>query len=704
MTLFASTIALSAFLLFLVQPIIAKQILPWFGGSAAVWTTCMVFFQFTLLAGYFYADTMVRKVAPRRQAVVHTSLLLLSLAVLPIVPSEALKPVDGSDPTLRILGLLALTIGLPYLMLSTTGPLVQAWFARRYAGERVYRLYALSNVASMSALVAYPPLIEPLTSARVQSWGWSAAYAAFALLAVLSAWAGARAAPRASTGALDTEAAFPPHEEGAADASNAASTTEAAPTWALQGLWLLLSALGSVMLLACTTHITQNVASIPFLWVLPLSLYLLTFILCFDGQGWYRSAWMRPAAAVLCTAMLGALTWRLKWPEGWPWIGMEEALMPITQAVPLYALGLFAVCMFCHGELVARKPAPAHLTRFYLMVSLGGAVGGLLVGLVAPVVFDWTWELPLALALAGLLVLGLSSGWTARGFAVLCLGASVWSGVKYHDDIRSSTIEISRNFYGTLRVQATAADGQPNAAWRLMHGVIIHGEQYRDEARRRQATTYYGPTSGIGRTITTLRDAAPGQPQRVGLIGLGVGTLATYGRAGDHYRIYELNPAVLDLARRRFSYLADSAAEIVTPLGDARLVLEREAPQGLDVLAVDAFSSDSIPVHLITREAMAAYRRHVHDGGAIVFHISNRYLELTGVVRQLADSIGWTALRVVDEPPKESDDYHSDWIVVTRNPALIQGLREQTSAKEAAADPRLKPWTDGYNNLFQVLK
>jgi hypothetical protein len=702
MTLFASTIALSAFLLFLVQPIIAKQILPWFGGSAAVWTTCMVFFQFTLLAGYFYADTMVRKVTPRRQAVVHTALLLLSLAVLPIVPSEALKPVDGSDPTLRILGLLALTIGLPYLMLSTTGPLVQAWFARRFHGERVYRLYALSNVASMSALVAYPPLIEPLTSARVQSWGWSAAYAAFALLAALSAWAGARAAASgsgAAAAAASSDVAAAPAQPEAAAGSMAA-----APTWSRQGLWLLLSALGSVMLLASTTHITQNVASIPFLWVLPLSLYLLTFILCFDGQGWYRATWMRPVTALLCTAMVGALTWRLKWPEESPWIGVEEALMPITQAVPLYALGLFAVCMFCHGELVARKPAPAHLTRFYLMVSLGGAVGGLLVGLVAPVVFDWTWELPLALVLAGLLVLALSPGWPGRLVALACVGASVWSAIGYRSDIRSAAVEISRNFYGTLRVQATAVDGQPNASWRLMHGVIIHGEQYRDEARRRQATTYYATTSGIGRTIRTLREAAPGQPQRVGLIGLGVGTLATYGRAGDHYRIYELNPAVLNLARRRFSYLSDSAAEIVTPLGDARLVLEREAPQRLDVLAVDAFSSDSIPVHLITREAMATYRRHVQDGGAIVFHISNRYLELSGVVRQLADSIGWTALRVVDEPSKGSDDYHSDWIVVTRNPTLIQSLRQEAGAQDAPADPRLKPWTDDYNNLFQVLK
>jgi hypothetical protein len=303
MLLFASTILLSAFLLFLVQPIIAKQILPWFGGTSAVWTTCMVFFQCVLLAGYFYADTLIRRVAPRRQAIVHTTLLLVSLALLPIIPSEALKPVDGSDPTVRILGLLALTIGLPYLMLSTTGPLVQAWFARRYAGRQVYRLYALSNVASMGALIAYPPLIEPLSSVRVQSWAWSAGYAAFAVLAALAAWA----AVRGPSSAIDGSTAAAP-----APAALPAATSQAAtaPGWPRQLLWLTLSALGSILLLSTTTHLTQNVASVPFLWVLPLALYLLTFILCFDGRGWYRPRLMAPLAALAALGMLAGLIWR----------------------------------------------------------------------------------------------------------------------------------------------------------------------------------------------------------------------------------------------------------------------------------------------------------------------------------------------------------------------------------------------------------
>ena len=699
MTLFASTIALSAFLLFLVQPIIAKQILPWFGGTSAVWTTCMVFFQCVLLAGYFYADTLIRRVTPRRQAIVHTTLLLVSLAVLPIIPSEALKPVDDSDPTARILGLLALTIGLPYLMLSTTGPLVQAWFARRYAGGQVYRLYALSNVASMGALIAYPPLIEPLSSVRVQSWAWSAGYAVFAVLAALAAWAAVRG-PSAAT--LGTDAATP----AASPAPAAAADAAAAPRWHRQLLWLTLSALGSVLLLATTTHLTQNVASVPFLWVLPLALYLLTFILCFDGRGWYRPRLMAPLAALAALGMLAGLIWRPTFPGSAPWIGYERGLMDITHAVPVYAVGLFVLCMFCHGELVERKPAPQHLTRFYLMVSLGGAVGGLLVGVVAPVVYDWTWELPQALALVAALALGLALADRAPVRAVVglaCLVGTVAAYVEYRHDIRDRAIDISRNFYGTLRVQATGPDSDPDARWRLLHGVIIHGEQYRDTARRAMPTTYYGETSGVGRAILGLREQPAAEAQRVGLIGLGVGTLAAYGRAGDHYRIYEINPKVIELARERFTYLPQSPAEIVTPLGDARLVLEREAPQRLHVLAVDAFSSDSIPVHLVTREAMAVYRRHVRDDGAIAFHISNRYLDLSGVVQQLADSVGWTAVSIADDPPESSHLYRTTWVVITRNPALLEALKAAPGAEDIPR-PVTRPWTDDFNNLFDVLK
>jgi len=707
MILHAATIALSAFLLFLVQPIIARQILPWFGGSAAVWTTCMVFFQVALLAGYFYSDLVIRKLAPRAQATVHTVLLLASLVFLPITVSEAMKPTDATQPVGRILLLLAVTIGLPYVMLATTGPLVQAWFTRQFRSAQVYRLYALSNLASMLALLGYPPLIEPNASGVLQSWGWSTGYAVFVLLAIAAAWTGVRrgaGASPAELAAVDAHAegiaAAPPRTASAsASASSPTASPNAAPaappTLTEQGLWLLLAALGSTLLLAVTTHITQNVASIPFLWVLPLSIYLITFILCFDGKGWYRRGPYFALAALATVAMLGGLSWR---PEG---LGIERAILHIEQAVPVYALGLFVLCMFAHGELVARKPAPAHLTRFYLMVSLGGAVGGLLVGIGAPLAFDWYFELPLALTVVAALVALLSRGALRIAGAVAAIACAALFADYVHW-IRGDVLDLSRNFYGTLRVTGSAdGDVSKGASRRLLHGVILHGEQYMAPDQRAVATTYYGPTSGVGRTI----EAARGAPMRVGVIGLGVGTLATYGREGDVYRLYELNPVVLDVANARFSYLKDSRAKIEPALGDARLVLEREAPQKFDVLAVDAFSSDSIPVHLLTREALAVYKRHLAERGAVVFHITNRYLDLSGVVRQLADEAGLHAVRFSDEPPQEAVQYRSDWVALTPDAAFAAKLREAGGvALPATRTSTQRPWTDDHHNLFEVLK
>lgn len=393
MLLYGLTIAVSAFLLFLVQPVIARQILPWFGGSAAVWTTCMVFFQVTLLAGYFYADFLIRRVQPKRQAQIHTLLLLLSLALLPITANPALRPIDGANPTTRILFLLTITVGLPYLMLSTTGPLVQAWFARTYINARVYRLYSLSNLASMLALLGYPLLVEPHAATAQQSVGWSIGYTLFALLAVAAAWRSARPAV-ANAAASPTVAAPDPTDaspDTAAYPSLPAAATSPAKWLSLQ--WLVLATLGSVLMLALTTHLSQNIASIPFLWVLPLSLYLLSFILCFDGKGLYWRRFYSVTAAILAAVMTAALSYR---PAITQW-GLERGIVHIHYALPLYAVGLFAICMFLHGELVERKPPPQHLTRFYLIVSLGGALGGILVGVVAPLIFDGYWEAPLGL-------------------------------------------------------------------------------------------------------------------------------------------------------------------------------------------------------------------------------------------------------------------------------------------------------------------
>ncbi len=693
MPLYAATIALSAFLLFLVQPVIARQILPWFGGSAAVWTTCMVFFQILLLAGYAYSDAVVRRLSPRAQARLHGALLVASLAVLPITPDAALEPENADNPIGRILLLLAVTIGLPYLLLSTTGPLVQAWIARRNAGAGVYRLYALSNVASMLALIAYPPVIEPLVTVRMQSLGWSAGYALFVLLAAGCAWQATRAQP---SPAVAPEA--PPADPSPMPGSPAGEPGIAPPAWHRQALWILLSMLGSVLLLSVTTHITQNVASIPFLWVLPLAVYLLTFILCFDGKGWYLRSWYGPLACVMAVLMLRGLSVHFDWND---W-SFKRGLIPFDEAVALYVFGLFVLCMFCHGELVERKPAPQHLTRFYLMLSLGGALGGLAVAIAAPFAFAWYWEFPLALV-ALVLVLGFLTRGAVQLFSAAALVVSLLGLLDYVRFVRGDAIELSRNFYGTLRVKSTAHDSDPNARWRLLHGTITHGEQYRSAARRAQPTTYYGHDSGIGLALTAARELGLGRAQRVGLVGLGVGTLAAYGRDGDVYRVYELNPAVVEVARRRFSYLSDSAARVEIALGDARLVLEREQGQRFDVLAVDAFSSDSIPVHLLTREAIRHYRRHVTEDGVIAFHVSNRYLDLTGVVRLLADEIGWQAIRVVSEVKDDGSAYRSDWILVTGNGALIERL-QAAGGGLIAVEPGLRVWSDDFNNLFQVLK
>ena len=715
MLLYGLTIAVSAFLLFLVQPVIARQILPWFGGSAAVWTTCMVFFQVTLLAGYFYADFLIRRFQPKRQAQIHTVLLALSLALLPITADPALRPLDGANPTGRILFLLTITVGLPYLMLSTTGPLVQAWFARTYANARVYRLYSLSNLASMLALLGYPLLVEPHAATAQQSIGWSAGYAIFALLAVAAAWRSAR--PVAPNPAPPAPVAVDAVDDLAgAEYPPLAAAGATSPVKWLSLQWLVLATLGSVLMLALTTHLSQNIASIPFLWVLPLSLYLLSFILCFDGKGLYWRRFYPAATAIFAAVMTAALSYR---PADDKW-GLERGIVHIHYALPLYALGLFAICMFLHGELVERKPAPQLLTRFYLIVSLGGALGGILVGVVAPLIFDGYWEAPLGLTAVAACVAWFSPRRWQKVIgaiaALVCLGLTIDFGKHMHKDV----VEITRNFYGSMRVKSTGPVHKKNALMRLVHGVILHGEQFRDPARQRETTTYYGETSGVGRAILVKRALAqlPNTlqmlgmapqpmaqvPQRVGLIGMGVGTLTAYGRKGDYYHVYELNAAVEVIARRHFTYLRDSPAKIEVTLGDARLSLERQPSQQFDVLAVDAFSSDSIPVHLLTRQALAVYRRHMAPGGAIAFHVSNRYVDLVPIVRELADQAGMTAWEIQDEPPESSDLTRTNWVIVTDNAQLLQAWEGEEIGKPAQLKADLQGWTDDYYNLVQVLK
>jgi spermidine synthase len=678
---YAATIFLSSFLLFLVQPLVARLILPWFGGSAAVWTTCMLFFQVLLLAGYAYAHACNARLAPRVQALVHTVLLAAAVATLPIAPAESWKPSGAEEPISHILLLLAAAVGLPYLLLAATSPLLQAWFARARPGENPYRLFAVSNLASLLALIGYPFLVEPYFSSGAQVAGWSWLFAAFAALCGALAWAGAKAA---------AAAARRPAAEGGAAGGGGLAGGAASPRRADYLLWLALSATGSVLLLAVTNHITQNVASIPLLWLAPLTLYLLTFILAFEGRFYrFEIFW-----SVL-----------LVWLAGMLWLIVDtDYQFDLPLQLGMFLSGLFVACMFCHGELYRTRPAPRHLTAYYLTVSAGGALGGILVAVVAPLAFDAYHELALALVAVALLAalrcapLHDFARWGSLLLLMAAAGAAVYDGLRFQRDVRLS----ERNFYGVLRVKEYGTAGAEDHQRRLLHGVILHGEQFLHPALRGLVTTYYQEGSGIAAAIAAKRHLPA---NRIGVIGLGTGTLAAYGRTGDVYRFYDINPHVIEVARSDFTFLADSDAKIELVLGDARLNLEREPPQAFDVLAVDAFSSDSIPVHLITKEALGLYLRHVTPDGIVAFHVSNRFLKLAPVVARLAKEHGARAVAVFYSGGEEGDRTQSDWVLVSRDPKALEA-KEIVDAKAEAIedDPALRTWTDDYSNLVQILK
>ncbi len=666
--LYAVTIFLSAFLLFQVQPIIAKIILPWFGGSSAVWSTCMLFFQAALLGGYLYAHGLIKKLNGRKQAMVHIGLLAVSLAVLPIVPNLAWKPTGGENPSWRILGLLAATIGLPYFLLATTSPLLQAWYARANRGAIPYRLFALSNFASFLALVSYPPLVEPNLANRSQAIVWSVAYGAFVLVCAAAAWF--------SRG------------DGDAAVSTEEIDDEPAPGMQTLLLWIGLAACPSILLLTVTTHLTQDVASIPFLWIIPLVIYLLSFILCFESKRFYWRAFY----LILAIPALAGMAYLL-WPNG------RELSM--KESVGFFLGAFFVVAMVCHGELVRLKPHPKHLTLFYVMLSAGGAMGGVFAGLIAPNLFSAYYEFPIGLGITACLIVTVAMPKdrarriVSAALLVLLAGYLAFLAVVQHDRV-SGYLTVVRNFYGQLRIK------QAGNLRTLLHGTINHGTQMMTEEGRRNPTSYFCPSSGVGEAILA-RDE--GVPQRIGVIGLGTGTIASYGRAGDSVHIYEINPMVLRLATMQFTYLKDSPAKVDVAMGDARLSLEEEQPQNFDVLVVDAFSGDSIPVHLLTREALALYFRHLKRHGILAVHISNRYLDLQPVVTAAASELKKaTLLFDRDETDEEPLCYGSTWVLVVDKSLRATHPRLFEQGFEIFPTPSFRIWTDDYSNLYKILK
>jgi len=667
--MYALTIFLGAFLVFQVQPLVGKCILPWFGGGPGVWTTCLLFFQVMLLVGYCYSHLVVLRLSAKAQSILHGVLLLATLALLPITPSEAWKTTELGNPTWRILALLAITVGGPYIVLSSTAPLIQAWFARRHVDRSPYRLYSLSNLGALLALLSYPILIEPQLTLLQQSWLWSRTYVVFVAACGICAWRSRFETLPQTLSQLADEFKSKPFD------SPEVQTAKTTP-WDI-GLWLALAAMGTVILMATTNRMCQDVAAVPFLWILPLALYLISFIICFDHARWYhRNLW---SVALLCSFVVMVLMFA---KINFTLFGVEVNFGMqghIYGQIAILAVAMFTCIMCCHGELAKLKPPASQLTLFYLMISTGGAIGGIFVALIAPMLFDSYAEFQLGFMIACMMILvairrskarekGQDSLFRWRRFAmVMTTVAVVMVVVKYVIIPLLITpdyiLEAKRNFYGVLKVvRKDSRNGKFNHLI-MSHGTTVHGGQYLNEPIRSEPTIYYARKSGIGLAITNHPKRIEGEKiLRLGVIGLGVGTLAAYAEKGDNVKFYEINPDVQRLARKHFSYLSDAqnrGVNLEVLLGDARIVLQQQLAQGqhqgFDVLAIDAFSSDSIPVHLLTKECFELYRHHLAPGGFLAVHVTNSYLNLAPVVLAMAKDNNEQAVLIKYKPSKEDN-------------------------------------------------
>lgn len=639
----------------------------------------MLFFQTGLLAGYLYAHLLASRFRPKQQAIIHISLLTISLATLPILPNAIWQPKPGEDPTWKVLGVLASAVGLPYVLLSSTSPLVQSWYAAREAGALPYRYFALSNAGSLVALLSYPVLVEPYLNGHSQAWMWSAAFVFFVFLCVGAAIFVARSPATPAPFSL-ADGVIPDNR----------------PTPGVILLWLLLSAVPSTLLLTVTNVLTQNIAPMPLFWVVPLSIYLLTFILAFESGRWYKRIIFLP----------------LLLPALWCFANATGPLenQKIRIVVPLLVVSLFVSCLTCHGELARLKPSANSLTTFYLCLSAGGALGGLFVALFAPHFFSGVYEYPISFVLCAVLILIVSwrqrPRWTQPGLDLsLWLTAAVatflLASYAAHQTWREvhSTKVMARNFYGALRVEDF--DDETRHVRELNHGTITHGLQILNASMKRVPTSYYGRDSGIGLTWQTLETTGP---LRMGLVGLGAGTLAAYGRAGDTLRFYDINPEVVKIAETDFTFLRDCPSHVDIVLGDARLSMASEPTQHFDILVIDAFSGDAIPVHLLTREAFQIYWRHLKPHGVLAVHISNHYLDLAPIVALNAKEIGKRVERIDNDDDDSEEVYSSTWVLVSNRAGFFESPLLKKRAVDIKPKSRIRPWTDDFSNLWQVLK
>jgi len=698
--LFAATVALGAFLLFLVEPLAAKALLPLFGGTSAVWLTSLLFFQVALLAGYLFADLAARKLRPRALAWAHLALLSMAVFALPgLSRSMALAAsgqlpawLAGLSPTPQLLAMLLGSVGLPFIALAATAPLAQVLWARTSASSP-YRLYALSNFASLLGLASYPFLVEPLFTLHAQARLFSSAFLLFALCAGALVWRARAAMPIDRLHANDSPAGL------------AGGLAAAPPSRRAQTLWLLLPGSASALLIAVTGHLTRNVAPIPLLWMLPLAAYLVSFILAFDSPRWAQRAWTAPGAVVA----LGFLTFA----NGW--IPPDSHL---AWSIAVLVFAFFFVATALHGELARLRPPAPGLTRFYLSIATGSALGSLFAAVLVPLCSRGLPELALSLVLCAIALIETWWPQLARlekhalssraamviGIVVMALSLFIGERARAIGDLFAA-----RNFYGALKVQEQL--GKRGRLHVLFNGTTLHGLQLyaptpKDATLERLA--YYSERAGVGRALATLRAAhgkssAQPRPLRVGTIGLGAGVLAAACESGDTFLFYEINPLVEEVARTQFSFLAHCAGARVKP-GDARLVLAREPPQRFDLLVVDAFSSDAIPVHLLTAEAFALYLRHLAEGGVIAVHVSNRYLDLESAIAAHAAPLALRGLLVTDDE-KSDDIFPSLWVLLSRDSSPLEGPAYAGAELQPIEQlAKVREWTDDYSNIASVFR